>query len=217
MEHVVPCSALCQLIEPVYPKPGNGRPPVGVERMLRIRFLQQWFDLSDPAVEEARYHSRAMRNFFGIDLGRKPVPDETTVCRFRHLLEQHDFARLAVFRMPDVGQCSINGDVSSPAAAVSTPAQAGAGRAIQTRLTPRRVNGGGEIHGLHTPFLVRFTNCNYLITWRGRVLNARQLQGREFSHSFSARYRGTTPPHSRGSRTKSTRIRDTRQFEGKPI
>jgi transposase, IS5 family len=77
---------LCGLIEPVYPKPGNGRPPVGVERMLRIYFLQQWFNLSDPAVEEALYDSQTMRGFVGIDLGREPVPDETTVCRFRHLL-----------------------------------------------------------------------------------------------------------------------------------
>ena len=90
MERVVPWSALCALIEPFYPKPGNGRPPVGVERMLRIYFLQQWFNLSDPAVEEALYASRAMRGFVGIDLGREPVLDETTVCRFRHLLETHD-------------------------------------------------------------------------------------------------------------------------------
>jgi transposase, IS5 family len=89
MERVVPWSALCELIEPVYPKPGNGRPPVGVGRMLRIYFLQQWFNLSDPAVEEALYDSRAMRGFVGIDLGREPVPDETTVCRFRDLLETH--------------------------------------------------------------------------------------------------------------------------------
>ena len=93
MERVVPWPALCGLIEPVYPKPGNDRPPVGVERMLRIYFLQQWFNLSDPAVEEALYDSQAMRGFIGIDLGREPVPDETTVCRFRHLLEQHDLGR----------------------------------------------------------------------------------------------------------------------------
>src|SRR5262249_10999900 len=74
---------------------GRGRagPPIGVERMLRIYFLQQWFNLSDPAVEEALYDSAAMRDFVGIDLGREPVPDETTVCRFRHLLEQHDLGR----------------------------------------------------------------------------------------------------------------------------
>jgi IS5 family transposase len=89
MEQVVPWSKLCGLIEPHYPKAGNGRPPVGVERMLRIYLLQQWFNLSDPAVEEALYDSAVMRSFVGIDLGREPVPDETTVCKFRHLLEEH--------------------------------------------------------------------------------------------------------------------------------
>lgn len=89
MEQVVPWSQLCALIEPHYPKAGNGRPPVGVERMLRIYFLQQWFNLSDPAVEEVLYDSTVMREFVGIDLGREPVPDETTVCKFRHLLEEH--------------------------------------------------------------------------------------------------------------------------------
>lgn len=90
MNQVVPWADLCAVIEPVYPQPaGAGRRPVGVERMLRIYFLQQWFNLSDPAVEEALYDSMAMRAFVGIDLGREPVPDETTVCRFRHLLEAH--------------------------------------------------------------------------------------------------------------------------------
>lgn len=90
MNQVVPWAELCAVIEPVYPQPtGAGRRPVGVERILRIYFLQQWFNLSDPAVEEALYDSRAMRAFVGIDLGTEPVPDETTVCRFRHLLETH--------------------------------------------------------------------------------------------------------------------------------
>jgi IS5 family transposase len=94
MERVAPWAALCRLIEPFYPKPGNGRPPIGVERMLRLYFLQQWFNLSDPAAEEALYDSQAMRGFVGIELGREPVPDETTVGRFRHLLEEHDLGRL---------------------------------------------------------------------------------------------------------------------------
>src|SRR5450432_3246999 len=89
MEQVVPWAELCALIEPVYPKAGQGRPPVGVERMLRMYFLQQWFNLSDPAVEEALYESVSLRGFVDIDLGREPVPDETTVCKFRHLLEEH--------------------------------------------------------------------------------------------------------------------------------
>ena len=93
MERVVPWRELCALIEPLYPKPGNGRPPIGLERMLRIYFLQQWFNLSDPAVGGGAVRLAAMRRFVGIDLGREPVPDETTVCRFRHLLEQHDLGQ----------------------------------------------------------------------------------------------------------------------------
>ena len=69
-------------------------PPIGLERMLRIYFLQQWFNLSEPAVEESLYESVSMREFVGIDLGLEPVPDETTVCKFRHLLERLDFGRL---------------------------------------------------------------------------------------------------------------------------
>jgi IS5 family transposase len=90
MDTVVPWAQLVALIEPYYPKAeGAGRPPVGLERMLRIHCLQHWFNLSDPAVEEALYDSRSMREFVGIDLGREPAPDETTVCKFRHLLEAH--------------------------------------------------------------------------------------------------------------------------------
>jgi len=91
MNAVMPWAELVALIEPYYPKATRvgGRPPAGLERMLRIHCLQLWFNLSDPAVEEALYDSRAMRAFVGIDLGREPVPDETTVMRFRHLLEEH--------------------------------------------------------------------------------------------------------------------------------
>lgn len=94
MDQVIPWSELCALIEPHYPKAGGpGRPPVGLERMLRIHFLQHWFNLSDPAVEEALYESLSMREFVGIDLGHEPVPDETTICKFRHLLERHELGR----------------------------------------------------------------------------------------------------------------------------
>lgn len=97
MDQVVPWAKLCTLIEPVYPKAeGAGRPPVGLERMLRIYFLQQWFNLSDPAVEESLYDSLSMRQFVGIDLGREAAPDETTVCKFRHLLEKHRLGK-AIF------------------------------------------------------------------------------------------------------------------------
>ena len=90
MERVVPWGELCALIEPHYPKAGNGRRPKELEQMLRIYFLQQWFNLADPAVEEALYDSATLRQFVGIDLGWEPVPDETTVCKFRHLLEEHN-------------------------------------------------------------------------------------------------------------------------------
>ena len=93
MEQVVPWRELCAVIEPFYPKAGNGRRPIGLERMLRLHLLQHWFNLSDPAAEEALYESVSMRRFVGIDLGREPVPDETTILNFRHLLERHDLSR----------------------------------------------------------------------------------------------------------------------------
>ncbi len=93
MNRVVPWAQLCMLIEPFYSKGTTGRPPVGVERMLRIYFLQNWFNLSDPAVEEALYDVISMREFVGIDLGSEPAPDETTILRFRHLLEKHSLGR----------------------------------------------------------------------------------------------------------------------------
>ena len=91
MDRVVPWAQLCALVKPVYAKgtSGPGRPPIPLERMLRIYFLQHWFNLSNPAVEEALYDVASMRSFVGVDLGREPAPDETTVCKFRHLLERH--------------------------------------------------------------------------------------------------------------------------------
>jgi transposase, IS5 family len=89
METLVPWSELGALIEPHYPKAGNGRPPIGLQRMLRIHLLQHWFNLADEAMEEALYDSAALRRFVGIDLGREPVPDATSLLRFRHLLEKH--------------------------------------------------------------------------------------------------------------------------------
>src|ERR1039457_5958669 len=89
MERIVPWAELSALAEPHYAKAGNGRRPVGLAIMLRTYFLQQWFNLSDPGVEEALYESAALRRFVGVDLGVAPAPDETTICRFRHLLEKH--------------------------------------------------------------------------------------------------------------------------------
>jgi len=96
MQTLVPWAQLVALIEPHYPKPGNGRPPIGLERMLRIHLLQHWFNLADAACEEALYDSAALRAFAGIDLGREPVPDATTILKFRHLLERHELGQ-AIF------------------------------------------------------------------------------------------------------------------------
>lgn len=94
MDRVIPWVELCRTVQKHYPQgDGPGRPPVELEKMLRIHFLQHWFNLSDPAVEEMLYDSRSMQAFAGIDLGEAPVPDETTICKFRHLLERNDLGR----------------------------------------------------------------------------------------------------------------------------
>jgi transposase, IS5 family len=90
MDAVMPWAELLALVEPHYPKGAQGRPPMGLAIMLRLYFVQHWFALSDPAAEDALYDSAALRRFVGIDLGRAPAPDETTILNFRHLLEAHD-------------------------------------------------------------------------------------------------------------------------------
>ena len=92
MDQVVPWARLCALIEPHYPKPskGGGRPPIALERMLRIYCLQQWYNLSDPAAEETLYDSMVMRRFAGVSSDGDIIPDETTILRFRRLLEKHE-------------------------------------------------------------------------------------------------------------------------------
>ncbi|HYK82381.1 MAG TPA: IS5 family transposase [Gemmatimonadales bacterium] len=89
MDRVIPWKPLLALIAPYYPKAGKGRQPLGLEKMLRIYCLQQWFNLSDPQAEDAIYDSESMRRFAGVELSEDVVPDETTILRFRHLLEQH--------------------------------------------------------------------------------------------------------------------------------
>jgi IS5 family transposase len=89
MEALVPWAQFCAVIEPHYPKAGNGRPPVGLERMLRMYFVANWFNLGDEACEDALYDIPAFRDFCRIDLGRERVPDATTLLNFRHLLEKH--------------------------------------------------------------------------------------------------------------------------------
>ncbi len=92
MDAVIPWARLVALIEPHYPKPGNGTQPLPLERMLRIHFMQHWFNLSDPQAEDSLYDIESMRRFAGIELAEDVIPDESTVLRFRHLLERHQLS-----------------------------------------------------------------------------------------------------------------------------
>jgi IS5 family transposase len=93
MERLMPWSELCALVEPYYPKAGNGRPPIGLERMLRMYWVANWFNLADEACEESMYDIPVFREFCGFDLGRERIPDATTLLNFRHLLEENDFGK----------------------------------------------------------------------------------------------------------------------------
>ena len=123
MERIVPWSELLSLVRPHYAKAGNGRRPVGLEIMLRVYFVQQWFNLSDPGVEETLYESPVLQRFVGVDLGAAPAPDETTVCRFRHLLEKHDLCGLMLDAV------NVHLESKGIRIATGTIAMAGIGRA----------------------------------------------------------------------------------------
>lgn len=98
MNQIIPWTGLIELIEPYYPKAGRGRQPLGLDKMLRIYLLQIWFDLSDPQAEDAIYDSESMRRFAGIELSDDVVPDESTILRFRHMLENHNLTE-AMFEL----------------------------------------------------------------------------------------------------------------------
>ena len=105
MEEVIPWQQLLAVLEPHYPKGERGRPPVGLERMLRVYFLQQWYGLADEALEDALYDSQALQQFARIDLSAEGVPDATTLLNFRHRLETHDLCQ-GLFR-------AINADLTA--------------------------------------------------------------------------------------------------------
>ena len=106
MNAIVPWPALCEVIQPHYPKGVGGRPPIGLERMLRIHFIQHWFNLADEACEEALYDSASLRRFVGIDLGTEPVPDATTMLKFRRLLGEHKLGEQLFAKVGEVLQQS---------------------------------------------------------------------------------------------------------------
>ena len=104
MEEIVPWAELCAFIEPHYPELGSGCPPVGLERMLRMYFVQQWFNLADAACEDALLDSTALRRFVGIDLGQERVPDATTLLKFRRLLEKNKLGEALFAKVGEVLQ-----------------------------------------------------------------------------------------------------------------
>jgi len=99
METLMPWAEFCALIEPHYPKAGNGRPPIGLERMLRMYWVANWFNLADEACEDAMYDIPVFRDFCGFDLGRERIPDATTLLKFRHLLEEHEMGKAMFARV----------------------------------------------------------------------------------------------------------------------
>ena len=109
MERLVPWAEFMDLIEPYYPKAGNGRPPRALATMLRMYCISNWFDLSDVACEDALYDTDCFRAFCGVDLGREGVPDATTLLHFRHLLETHELGK-AIFAT--VGQLLLSNGLS---------------------------------------------------------------------------------------------------------
>jgi transposase, IS5 family len=104
MELIVPWQELCSVVQPHYAKGEGGRPTIGLERMLRMLFVQHWFNLADEACEEALYDSASLRSFVGIDLGRERVPDGTTLLKFRRLLEKHQLGEALFAKVGEVLQ-----------------------------------------------------------------------------------------------------------------
>jgi IS5 family transposase len=146
MELVVPWKALLKIIEPHYPVAGRGRRPYALESMLRVHLMQNWFALSDPAMEEALYEIASLRTFARLSLN-EPIPDETTILNFRHLLESQRSGR----RHPEAGQrawraracCSSAGSIVD-ATIIAAPSSTKNSRASATRrcTRPRRATSG---------------------------------------------------------------------------
>ena len=124
MDKLVPWAELCAVIEPFYPKAGNGRPPIGLERILRMYFIAHWFNLADEACEDALYDIVAFRDFCRIDLGREGVPDATSLLGFRHLLEEHKLGAAMFAKVGELLQANglrLSGGTIVDATIVSAP------------------------------------------------------------------------------------------------
>ena len=169
MDQIIPWQELTEVIKPFYPEPkGAGRRPKGIERMLRIHFLQHWFELSDPAAEEALYDSRSMRQFVGIDLGQEPVPDETTICKFRNLMERHNLGdelfRLVNVYLEENGMKLSRGTIVD-ASIISAPSS--------TKKQGQGARSGDALHAQGQAMVLRYEGPH----WRGQQNPADSLGG----------------------------------------
>ena len=183
MEQVVPWAKLCARIEPHYAKPGKGRRAKELEQMLRIYFLQQWFNLSDPAVEEALYDSATLRQFVGIDLGSEPVPDETTVCKFRHLLEEHNLGEEIL------GTVNLHLEAKGVRITTGTNRGRDSDSRAQFDQKPRAEPGSGDAPGEEGEELVCVTNTGaspWCCTEDGRRVSRSRLTGAGFKPPSAA-------------------------------
>ena len=104
MDKIMPWQELCAVVQPHYPRGEGGRPPIGLERMVRMLCVQHWYNMADEACEEALYDSASLRSFVGIDLGRERVPDATTLLKFRRLLETHNLGAALFAKVGEVLQ-----------------------------------------------------------------------------------------------------------------
>ena len=175
MEEVIPWQQLLAVIEPHYPKGQRGRPPVGLERMLRVYFLQQWYGLADEALEDALYDSQALQQFARIDLSAEGVPDATTLLNFRHLLETHDLCQ-GLFR-------AINADLTARGGVIERCAgHVGAGGGVVAGETPLQLaeeGAGGAAHVQHRAARDELAKETQFAVEAARGEIALELHGRE--------------------------------------
>lgn len=154
MELLMPWAEFCALIEPYYPKAGNGRPPIGLERMLRMYCIANWFNLADEACEDALYDVAVFREFCGFDLGEERVADAGTLLNFRHLLEAHNLGAALFAQVGDLLQANgmklSNGTIVDATLIAAPPSVKNQDKARDPEM--HQVKKGNQWHFLN-PFL----------------------------------------------------------------
>ncbi len=157
IQAIVPWVSLCAVIEPDYPKAGDGRPPTGLERMLRNHIIQHWFNLADLYCEDPFYDSASLRRFVGIDLGRESVPDATTMLKFRKLLHDNHLGEALFAQVGPVLQrkgSKVNTGTMVDATQIGAPSSTkNADKARDAELAFGRLRRIGSTCGLRAHFL----------------------------------------------------------------